>query len=72
MTWTVHLAIKTAEAIQYTPSVQLGRETWAHVRGTPPTQWHEWMPICRIPRQYGMGDIDALMTNDPAAFAKGT
>jgi hypothetical protein len=64
MTWTVHLAIRTGEAIQYTPSIPLGRETWAHVRGDPPIQWHLWLPVCRIPSRYGMNDIDALMTKN--------
>ena len=60
----MHIAIVTGESIQYTPSIPLGRETWAHIRGSHPAEWHEWMPVCRIPGQYGMGDVDALMTED--------
>lgn len=65
MTWTVHAVTRTPEAIQYTPSVPLGRETWAHVRGDPPRQWYQWLPRCEIRHGVSVSDFDCLMTRDP-------
>lgn len=64
MSWTIHTTHRTGEAIQIHPALPLGRETWVHIQGDPPTTWHQMMPVCRVPRHIGMSQIDAYMTKE--------
>jgi hypothetical protein len=73
MSWIAHIAIRTPCAIQYSPALPIGSdwEVWAHIKGQHPTQWHQWMPACRLPPGTGMDDLDILMSRKVTAAVTG-